>query len=96
MGCPYYLIWVGLWCEDDARYPGYPPRARQAPVETNRQTARVLVERGLELVLESENDRGARYELPDRSVGRAGAPNPLEGWSWQDLRDEIYAEPREP
>jgi hypothetical protein len=56
---------------------------------------RQLVEQGLELVLESESDRGARYQLPDRSVGRAGAPNPLEGWSWQDLRDEIYAEPKE-
>jgi len=38
-----------------------------------------------------EHDRGhSRYELPDRSVGKAGAKNPLEALSWQDLRDEIY------
>lgn len=33
------------------------------------------------------------YELPDRSVGDANSSNPLESWSWQDLRDEIYGEP---
>jgi hypothetical protein len=32
------------------------------------------------------------FELPDRSVGNPSASNPLESWSWQDLRDEIYAE----
>ena len=28
--------------------------------------------------------------MPDRSVGKAGDPNPLEELSWQELRDEIY------
>ncbi len=50
---------------------------------------RALVEEGLRRVLESESEASA-YDLPDRSVGRAGEPNPLEGYSWQDLRDEIY------
>jgi hypothetical protein len=53
---------------------------------------RALVEQGLQLLLAREAIN-KRYELPDRSVGRADAPNPLESWSWQDLRDEIYAEP---
>jgi hypothetical protein len=31
-----------------------------------------------------------KYRLPDRSVGDARGPNPLEALSWQELRDEIY------
>jgi Arc/MetJ family transcription regulator len=50
---------------------------------------RALVEEGLRRVLEEETRR-PRYQLPDRSVGSAGGPNPLERLSWQDLRDEIY------
>jgi hypothetical protein len=48
-----------------------------------------LVEEGLRLVLRAEQERPP-YRLPDRSVGREGAGNPLESLSWQDLRDEIY------
>jgi hypothetical protein len=50
---------------------------------------RALIEEGLRRVLETER-QPAGYTLPDRSVGCAGAPNPLETLSWQDLRDEIY------
>ena len=50
---------------------------------------RAIVEEGLRRVLQEEGRR-SRYRLPDRSVGRAGGPNPLESLSWQDLRDEIY------
>lgn len=50
---------------------------------------RALLEEGLRRVLESEPEP-PRYQLPDRSVGVAGGPNPLERLSWQDLRDEIY------
>jgi Arc/MetJ family transcription regulator len=50
---------------------------------------RALVEEGLRRVLE-EDGKQARYELPDRSVGKPGGPNPLEALSWQDLRDRIY------
>ena len=57
---------------------------------------RALVEQGLALVLAAEAAPAKRYELPDRSVGSASAKNPLDGWSWQDLRDEIYAEPGRP
>lgn len=51
---------------------------------------RSLIEEGLRLVLQAESGN-ATYSLPDRSVGEAGSPNPLESLSWQDLRDEIYA-----
>ena len=51
---------------------------------------RSLIEEGLRLVLEAETADLA-YTLPDRSVGKAGAPNPLDWQRWQDLRDEIYA-----
>jgi hypothetical protein len=50
---------------------------------------RALIEEGLRRVLDEAPAR-ERYELADRSVGRPGAPNPLERFSWQDLRDEIY------
>lgn len=51
---------------------------------------RAIIEEGLRSVLEGERVP-AQYRLPDRSVGRAGGPNPLETLSWQELRDEIYA-----
>ena len=54
---------------------------------------RALVEEGLRHVLSEHRDSGARYQLPDCSVGEPSATNPLESWSWQDLRDEIYGEP---
>lgn len=53
------------------------------------KSLRALVEDGLRRVLE-ERPPPARYQMPDRSVGNAGDPNPLETLSWQDLRDEIY------
>ncbi len=53
------------------------------------QTVRALIEQGLRLVLEGQPETG-RYRLPDRSVGKPGAANPLESLSWQDLRAEIY------
>jgi Ribbon-helix-helix domain len=51
---------------------------------------RALVEEGLSRVLAEHNVKTKRYQLPDCSVGDASATNPLESWSWQDLRDEIY------
>ena len=54
---------------------------------------RALVEEGLRHVLSEHKPRSSRYELPDCSVGDANASNPLENWSWQDLRDEIYGDP---
>ena len=50
---------------------------------------RALIEEGLRRVLEGEAEP-ASYQLPDRSVGKAGGGNPLERLSWGELRDEIY------
>jgi hypothetical protein len=50
---------------------------------------RALIEDGLRHVLEAGSAQ-VKYRLPDLSVGTPGGPNPLEEWSWQDLRDEIY------
>jgi hypothetical protein len=54
---------------------------------------RAIIEEGLRRVLDAEQEP-ASYRLPDRSVGKAGGPNPLESLSWQDLRDEIYGSGR--
>ncbi len=53
---------------------------------------RAVVEEGLRQVLASPTRR-ERYVLPDLSVGEAGANDPLETYSWQDLREEIYGTP---
>lgn len=63
-------------------------RARRQARRSGRPV-RSLIEEGLRLVLQAESAQ-ASYELPDRSVGVEGAPNPLDSLSWQDLRDEIY------
>lgn len=62
-------------------------RAKRHAKKTGRPL-RAVVEEGLRLALEARP--AGRYALPDRSVGRAGDPNPLESLSWQVLRDEIY------
>ena len=63
-------------------------RARSLARRTGR-SMRFLVEEGLRRCLE-EQRQPARYELPDRSVGTADGPNPLETLTWQDLRVQIY------
>ena len=63
-------------------------RARKHARRTGRPV-RALIEEGLRLVLQSSSATTS-YRLPDRSVGAAGGPNPLESMSWQDLRDEVY------
>lgn len=65
-------------------------RAKRLAKRTGRPV-RDLVEEGLRRVLD-ESRESKSYELPDRSVGRAGDPNPLESLSWQELRDEIYGQ----
>ena len=63
-------------------------RAKKVSKSTGRPL-RALVEDGLRQVLE-ESSSVERYRMPDRSVGDPDDPNPLEGLSWQDLRDEMY------
>jgi hypothetical protein len=63
-------------------------RAKRAAKRQGR-SLRALVEEGLRRVLDGPVAESG-YRLPDRAVGEAGGPNPLERLSWQDLRDEIY------
>lgn len=63
-------------------------RAKRLAEKTHRPL-RALIEEGLRRVLDEPAGR-SRFVLPDASVGRPGAPNPLEGLSWSDLRNEIY------
>ena len=53
------------------------------------RSLRSIMEEGLRRVLDEPGSRES-YTMPDLSAGRPGDPNPLEGMSWQDLRDEIY------
>lgn len=53
---------------------------------------RAVVEEGLRLVLTQQSEKKP-FRLKDCSVGDGDRPDPLESWSWQDLRDEIYGEP---
>jgi len=56
---------------------------------------RSVVEEGLRLVLSTPAAR-SRYRLPDLSVGDPAGPDPLETYSWQDLREMIYGNPGMP
>ncbi len=53
---------------------------------------RAVVEEGLRQVL-STGAQKSRYRLPDLSVGEVGVRDPLEAYSWQDLRELIYGQP---
>ena len=52
---------------------------------------RSVVEEGLRQVL-SMPESGNRYRLLDLSTGDPDAADPLEAYSWQDLRGMIYGE----
>jgi hypothetical protein len=58
-----------------------------------RRPLRAIVEEGLRRVL-ADSSGGQGYVLRDASVGDPNGPDPLESLSWQDLRDEIYGEPK--
>lgn len=66
-------------------------RAKRHARQTGRPL-RAVVEEGIRQVLASPT-HPERYVLPDLSVGEAGGYDPLETYSWQDLRDEIYGKP---
>lgn len=65
-------------------------RAKRYAHRTGRPL-RAVVEEGLRRALEAEGPVRP-YVLPDYSVGEAGARDPLEAYSWQDLRGVIYGE----
>lgn len=68
-------------------------RAKRLSQRSGR-SLRSLVEEGLRRVL-APSPRMTPYKMPDRSVGEPGGRNPLEGMSWQELRDEIYGATRQ-
>ncbi len=65
--------------------------AKKLAVLTGRPL-RAVVEDGLRLVL-AQQPENRSFRLEDCSVGDPDRPDPLDAWSWQDLRDEIYGEP---
>ncbi len=66
-------------------------RAKRHAKETGRPL-RALVEDGLRRVLAAPTPR-TRYRLADLRTGEPHAPDPLEGYSWPELRDTIYGDP---
>ena len=52
-------------------------------------TLRSVVEDGLRRVL-TETPPAAPYKLEDHSFGDPNGPNPLEHYTWDELRDIIY------
>lgn len=69
-------------------------RAKRHARDTGRPL-RAVVEEGLRQVLQDVPPR-TRYTLPDLSTGIRGGRDPLESYSWQDLREIIYGRPESP
>ena len=65
-------------------------RAKRHAVETGRPL-RAVVEEGLRHVL-STSTRRDRYTIPDLRMGNSRAPDPLEQFSWPELREVIYGD----
>ena len=63
-------------------------RAKQRAKKTGR-TLRSVVEEGLREVLAKEPVKNT-YRLPDMRVGDPNGENPLEKYTWAELRDIIY------
>lgn len=55
----------------------------------NGHSLRAVIEDALRLLLSSQTPR-RKYVLPDLRVGNPGGADPLESYSWPELRDEIY------
>ena len=56
------------------------------------RSLRAVVEDGLRGVLSSAEERPS-YRLPDLRVGDPAAADPLESYSWPELRETIYGGP---
>ena len=65
-------------------------RAKRRAKRTGRPL-RALVEDGLRQALSADAGR-RQYRLPDLSAGDPDGRDPLESYSWQDLRDLIYGD----
>ena len=65
-------------------------RAKRHAAETG-CTLRAVVEEGLRRLLSASPIRD-RYTLPDLRTGDSRAPDPLEQFSWPELREMIYGD----
>ncbi len=65
-------------------------QAKKLGRETGRPL-RAVVEEGLRTVLFAKKLR-PNYRLRDFSVGSENSPDPLENYSWPELRDIIYGD----
>ena len=65
-------------------------RAKRHARDTG-QPLRAVVEEGLRRVL-SSTDSCPPYKLPDLRVGNPRAADPLETYSWPELRELIYGD----
>lgn len=66
-------------------------RAKRLAKKSNR-SLRAVVEEGLRRVLDAPASRH-EYKMSDLSVGNPENADPLEMYSWQDLRAIIYGDP---
>ena len=66
-------------------------RAKRHARATGR-TLRAVVEDGLRMVLSAPSAHPS-FELPDLRVGDPEAADPLERYSWPELRELIYGDP---
>lgn len=66
-------------------------RAKQHARQTGRPL-RAVVEEGLRGILSQPHTEN-RYRLEDRRVGDPDAGDPLERYSWPELRELIYGDP---
>ena len=69
-------------------------RAKRHAQATGR-SLRAVVEEGLRTVLDSA-PAPSSYTLPDLRVGDPQAQDPLERYSWPELREMIYDDPATP
>lgn len=84
-----WVVWVPVKTTLDIR-DELLARAKRHARATGRPL-RAIVEEGLRQVLAATSAR-QRYRLPDLSTGNAGGADPLEAYSWQDLRAVIYGD----
>ena len=85
-----WVVWVLVKTTLDIR-DELLARAKRHARATGRPL-RAIVEEGLRQVLAATSAR-QRYRLPDLSTGNVGGADPLEAYSWQDLRAVIYGDP---
>ena len=55
-------------------------------------TFKALVDEGLRHVVETASATKKQFKMKDASVGKPGDPWPLDGKSWEEIRDIIYGD----